>query len=533
VLSALLLFAFGLAPRAEIAGIDPAEAVRQGVQKTVDGSAALQQAAALVQQGKLAEAEEQARIALSDPGTRAVANSVLGTIRFQQNRVGDSVRYLEEAIRLEPRLLGAHLTLAQAYTAQGDAKRALALFDHVLELDPSNVTARLALARAATESGNYSRSLELARPVLPAFKESPDGLLILATDFLKTDNRAEVANLVKDWDRLRSVPQSWSITFGLLLAKEGAIAEAVEILERAKQTGPPSYNLAFNLGSVYVLNNQPSRALDAYDAALSLKPDAVPALRSAAAIAERQGELERALSYWIRAKKAEPENPEILLGFGRVCLRMDLLDDAEPALTQAASLKPDEAAYQYTLAAAKVGKHQFDSAQALLERLIEKRPADAQMQYALGAVLYVQGHLEESTTHLRESIRLQPGQLTSHYYLALIARDQGDEAQAIEALEKLLGRYPEHGPSCEVLGGLLMAARRYPEAEQQLRKAVRLDPASVKANYQLGLLLSRMGRKEDADKQFELAKGLRTKQEASSRLQLRLLDPDQVLDREQ
>src|SRR3954447_3557117 len=56
VLSALLLFAFGLAPRAEIAGIDPAEAVRQGVQKTVDGSAALQQAAALVQQGKLAEA---------------------------------------------------------------------------------------------------------------------------------------------------------------------------------------------------------------------------------------------------------------------------------------------------------------------------------------------------------------------------------------------------------------------------------------------------------------------------------------------
>jgi hypothetical protein len=49
----------------------------------------------------------------------------------------------------------------------------------------------------------------------------------------------------------------------------------------------------------------------------------------------------------------------------------------------------------------------------------------------------------------------------------------------------------------------------------------------VKANYQLGLLLARMGKKDEADKQLELAKSLRTEVEATSRLQLRLLDPDQ------
>ena len=60
----------------------------------------------------------------------------------------------------------------------------------------------------------------------------------------------------------------------------------------------------------------------------------------------------------------------------------------------------------------------------------------------------------------------------------------------------------------------------------------RLDPASVKANYQLGLLLTRMGRKDEAAKQLEVAKGLRKELEASSRLQLRLLDPDQIVDRQ-
>ena len=48
----------------------------------------------------------------------------------------------------------------------------------------------------------------------------------------------------------------------------------------------------------------------------------------------------------------------------------------------------------------------------------------------------------------------------------------------------------------------------------------------MKANYQLGLLLARMGRKEEADRQLELAKTLREEDEETSRLQLRLLDPD-------
>ena len=72
-----------------------------------------------------------------------------------------------------------------------------------------------------------------------------------------------------------------------------------------------------------------------------------------------------------------------------------------------------------------------------------------------------------------------------------------------------------------------MSARRYPEAESHLRTAVRLKPESVKANYQLGLLLARIGKKEEADTQLELAKSLRKEDEATSRLQLRLLEPDQ------
>ena len=81
-----------------------------------DSRKALQNAASLVQQGKLEEADQQAQLALSDPQTRAAACSVLGSIRFQQKRLPESAKLLKEAIRLEPHLVGAHLNLAEVYT---------------------------------------------------------------------------------------------------------------------------------------------------------------------------------------------------------------------------------------------------------------------------------------------------------------------------------------------------------------------------------------------------------------------------------
>jgi tetratricopeptide (TPR) repeat protein len=187
---------------------------------SADAKTALQKAAMLVQQGRLEEADSQARLALADPETRAVAYSVLGTIRVQQKKLSESALLLQKAIRLEPRLVGAHLTLAQVYTLQGKSRLALQMFTRVVELDPSNATARLALARAAMEKGDYAGSLALARPVEPAIKRSPEGLFVLVADLLKTGDRRTAEPLVKEWTALKDVPLDWSIKFALLLVDE-------------------------------------------------------------------------------------------------------------------------------------------------------------------------------------------------------------------------------------------------------------------------------------------------------------------------
>ena len=83
-----------------------------------------------------------------------------------------------------------------------------------------------------------------------------------------------------------------------------------------------SFDLLVVLGGAHVLNEDPAKALDAYDEALKLKPDAVSALRQAALIAERQNALERSLSYWARLKKLQPDDAEVSSAFERVSLKV-------------------------------------------------------------------------------------------------------------------------------------------------------------------------------------------------------------------
>ena len=226
----------------------------QAAPTTVDSREALQRAAHLVQQGHLEEAEAQAKLALSNPETRGAAHSVLGAIRFQQERLDESARLLQEAIRLEPRLIGAHLTLAEVRIAQGQTELAVALFRRALELEPMNQTARFGVARSEAEKGNFQASLDIARPVIEAFKLFPEGLFVLATSFLKTGDRQAASELVEHWNRSTDIPQAWSIRLAVLYAEEGVPAAAIKILEQAKTVAPVTFELAFNLGGADLLN---------------------------------------------------------------------------------------------------------------------------------------------------------------------------------------------------------------------------------------------------------------------------------------
>ncbi len=484
----------------------------------------LQRALELMNSGDLVAAETEAKLAANDPATRAVAWATLGTIRLQQQRYDEGVELLRKALSLDSRLVGAHISLGGVYMLQGKKDQAREMFRQALRLDPANYNARANLADLDFQTGNYKASLETATPVAAQLRQSPEGLMLLAKDYSGLHDKDSVRELVSDWKSLPPVSADESTEFASLLVKNGLVHEAIEILEKAKSAGSAAYGLRLLLADCYLSTGATSQAAENYEAAFTLNAKCVSCLQGMARVAEKEGNSEKALAYLIKARNAEPDNPEVLFEFGKVCLERDLVDDALKALKKAVALRPEQDSYVYVLASAYVGNKQYVQARSLLAGLVEKHPDDAVLNYALGAVLYLQHDLTAAENSLRKSIQLKPDQLPAYYYLGLIEEKNGNNDAAIETFRNVLQRYPNHAISYEALGAVLAKQKMYPQAQAALEKAIALDPGLAKAHYQLGMLLAQMGKKAESSAELETFR--RIDSEKTSELRLHLLLPE-------
>ena len=489
-----------------------------------DPAQSLQRSVQFMQEGNLEAAEAEASRALEHPATKSVAYALLGSIRLQQNRHEEGTKLLESAIETNPSLVGARLNLGQAYALLGKHDLAREMFRAVLDQAPDNAVARVELARVENRKGNHRKAVDLARPVEAQLRASPDGLVLLATSYAALGDREAVRALVKDWAKVTGADRAWAIRFALAISRGGLNAEAIPILERLKREDLGSYELAFNLAGFYLLENDLAKASENYELAVKFNDRSVPALRQVARIAEQLGELEKALSFLIRAKLEAPDEPEVLFSFGTVALRLELIEDATKALERALELRPAHRPTRYWLGTARGAGGQYDEALALYQGLLTENPDDSQLHYAVGSVFYLKVAFEDAIRHLAESRRLDPDQLQSPYYLAMIAQKQGRNEESVRMFREILESHPDHALSYEGLAISLFKERQYEEARRKFLAAIQLNPKSARANYQLGQLLVRMGLREEARQQLAIAKDLREEEE-KTQLVRTLLNP--------
>jgi tetratricopeptide (TPR) repeat protein len=485
-------------------------------------------AAQLLSQGQVQQAESEARLALDNPSTRPLGLALLGTIRLQEGNYAESTSFLTQALALDPRLVGARTTLGNSYLLQGKPDSARKSFQEALRLDPGNFNARLDLAKVEASLHNYQQSLAVAAPIAKQLRDSDEGLLLLATDYGSLGRKEDLKALVPSWERLPTPPYETSLEFGNTLALFGLTAEAQKIFEAVeeKTTADPSPALALQLAQSYLSLGILDRAEQNFQRSLSLNPACAPCEQGLAQIAEQQGDTEKALAHLITAKRLAPEDPEILFQFGKICLQRNLSDDALPALTKAVQLQPDQDSYVYVLASANVAKNRLPEAASLFSQLLQKHPQDAVVKYSLGAVHFLQGNYDEAESSLKQSLKIQPDQVAASYYLALTYDALGQDAQSVEVFRDLLRHHPDHAPSYVKLGSILASQHQYDQALPLLERAVALDPKSVQAHYQLGLLLRRLGKIEESDSHLAESRKLEAERSSQTELKLRLLLPD-------
>lgn len=309
-----------------------------------------------------------------------------------------------------------------------------------------------------------------------------------------------------------------------LLVKEHQLQKANELLSELVRRDPGNETALVELGQVQLTQGLNDDALNSFESVLKNNPDSVPAREgevsaaTKAALADRKaGVKDSALLYLVRARNFVPDSPELLLDFGVQAEGLRIFRDADQALTRAHELAPQDLRILYALAHVELDEQKMPEAEANLRAYLKVRPDDATAHYGLGHLLHLLQRDDEATAELQRSSALQPRQTGSYYELGEIALEQNKYDEARSYYEKVIEFAPNHGGALTGMGILAFRAKDYLTAEKYLQNAITYASDYPTAHHYYALVLARLGRKDEAEKESELATSLNEQQTRTSK----------------
>jgi Flp pilus assembly protein TadD len=124
------------------------------------------------------------------------------------------------------------------------------------------------------------------------------------------------------------------------------------------------------------------------------------------------------------------------------------------------------------------------------------------------------GEFEVAEAHYRESLAIEP-QPAIYNDLGFVLERQGLSEEAVEAYRMAVKLDPRSATARYNLGSSLARSGDFAEAERQLRAAIAADPKTAAVHQALAQVLERLGRTDEARREMETAKALEPAKAAS------------------
>jgi tetratricopeptide (TPR) repeat protein len=151
----------------------------------------------------------------------------------------------------------------------------------------------------------------------------------------------------------------------------------------------------------------------------------------------------------------------------------------------------------------------LDEAAAQYRKILETNSSLPGIHFRLGRVLLSKPNptpeaVQEAKRDFELELKIDPQNAGAEGVLGEIASHAGDTAGAIEHYKRAATLDSGFAEAYIGLGSALVAEKRYAEAVPPLETAVKLAPDDPMAHYNLATALSRVGRKEEADREFAI-----------------------------
>ena len=161
------------------------------------------------------------------------------------------------------------------------------------------------------------------------------------------------------------------------------------------QSPPQNAVMHNNMGNALQDQGKLDKAIEAYNKAISLKPDYAEAYSNMGNALQVQGKLDEAIEAYNKALSLKPNNAIIYNNMGNALQDQDKLDEAIEAYNKAISLKPDYAEAYSNMGNALQVQGKLDEAIEAYNKALSLKPDDADAHFKLSFALLNNGKLQE------------------------------------------------------------------------------------------------------------------------------------------
>src|ERR1043166_283977 len=227
---------------------------------------------------------------------------------------------------------------------------------------------------------------------------------------------------------------------GLVLAKRGALAEAIVEVRKAVEIDPASVESYTNLANFLA----------------------------------QQGSSKEAIAYLRRALEIDPNFASAHNTLGNVLADSGALDEAIEHFRQALGIDADSAMTHYNLARALAKRGDFAEALKEYRTALRINPTDPDIHNNLGLLLANRGSPDEAIQQFGEAVRVDPGYAKAYFNLGKIFAQQGRLDDAVKNFQQAVRLDPEVAEIHENLARVFARQGNKEKAMEEYQKALAL-----------------------------------------------------------
>jgi len=240
---------------------------------------------------------------------------------------GAASEVLQKALLQQPDNREALLTMGKIQGMRGDLEQAASYFERVLELNPAHADAKRSLdavRRAAGEPGK-SGTREDARSVSAAYADAREH----AGNLLREGRAAEALTLLQPLEKER--PDDPELLFLMAFASDALqrIPDVIGYCRRAASLNQSDYRVHHLLGSACIKQHAYKEALQSFRRAAALQPQTADAWAGIGVASVKLQDYTKAKEAFEQAHKLKPRDVQIIRNLAAVCGKLGLTADAE------------------------------------------------------------------------------------------------------------------------------------------------------------------------------------------------------------